>query len=672
MGHENSITVRAGADRFINIPSVVGGMQVSNEEAEKAYLMGQTEALSDAQGNSTWTNIEDAVSAAKARSEDTDPSNYAEGGLIAAPEGTEYLREKLYQGEDDYFKDNPNVAGMAAEDNKVILNPYSKNSKEEQGAVYSNELSRIAMRVSKDKPTFALTPEQVEQFRGTAYEGNDDAMRQTIASRIYSNDPSAGRPTDEQMQYADKLKGMVTMIQNNKKTNYAEGGMIDPISGNEVPPGALPQEVRDDIPINVSEGEFIFPANAVRFFGVGKLEGMVQSANKKLEEMEAGGRMGGEAPLGNNFAEGGAVKAFTSKTQVIPFNNPETGRSILVTFFDGKPIFQIPEGFVQGARQVEDEVVAAPTPEAVSESVAPVSNPQSTLRRKIIEQLGDGYGGGDFVAGGGSSDLTDAQASFAPGKDADGQMTGMDLYSGDDADVMDTAMDAYQADQTQKANDAFSTAKASAIGSLGVAAGAALKGAYNQSNANEIENMRGNPIDGYPDLPTTTMGVVGNYLSGTPTRAINTIKEAANTLVSIKNQTQNLLGGNPKTDKEREEQNRINQEQNDRLTAEADARGAAISWDRNLNLGVDYFDFDEPSDIITSDDPGDTNVGGGSGNDNLSDTSPGGQNWGGGSQYSDSSSSVGNSATSQDHGGGNTYSSDFASGGLVKRRKRWK
>ena len=166
-------------------------------------------------------------------------------GDVAAPEGTEYLREKLYQGEDDYFKDNPNVAGMAAEDNKVILNPYSKNSKEEQGAVYSNELSRIAMRVSKDKPTFALTPEQVEQFRGTAYEGNDDAMRQTIASRIYSNDPSAGRPTDEQMQYADKLKGMVNMMQNNQKTNYAEGGMIDPVSGNKVPLGAFPQEVRD-------------------------------------------------------------------------------------------------------------------------------------------------------------------------------------------------------------------------------------------------------------------------------------------------------------------------------------------------------------------------------------------------------------------------------------------
>lgn len=586
MAHENSITVSAGKDTFINIPSVVGGEQVSNEAAEQAYLLGQTQALPDTQGNTSWATIEDAVSAAKARSDATDPSNYAEGGMVAASEGTEYLREKLYQGEDDYFKDNPNVAGMAAEDNKVILNPYSKNSKEEQGAVYNNELSRIAMRVSKDKPNFALTPEQVEQFRGTSYEGNDDAMRQTIAARIYSNDPSAGRPTDEQMQYADKLKGMVNMIQNNQKTNYAEGGMIDPVSGNEVPPGALPQEVRDDIPINVSEGEFIFPANAVRFFGVGKLEGMVQTANKKLDEMAAGGRMGGESPLGNNFAEGGGVKAFTSRTQVIPYNNPETGRSILVTFFDGDPIFQIPEGFVQGARAAEEEVVT-PTPEAVSEAVAPVSNTQDMYRRKIIEQISEGDGDFSGGPGGGSSDLTDAQASFAPGKDAAGQMTGMDLYSGDDADVMDTARDAYQSEQTQKAEDAFDNAKGLALGSLVLGAGSAIKGAYNKSNANEITNMKSGLVPGFVDLPETTLGVLADKITSTPDRVLGNISKIQG---NIQKQTDTLLG-KAKTDKEEEQ--RLNMEQLERMTEQArydsyqfttDKARAALSWnDTTIN-----------------------------------------------------------------------------------------
>ena len=30
---------------------------------------------------------------------------------------------------------------------------------------------------------------------------------------------------------------------------------VDPVSGNEVPPGSLPEEVRDDIPAMLSEGE---------------------------------------------------------------------------------------------------------------------------------------------------------------------------------------------------------------------------------------------------------------------------------------------------------------------------------------------------------------------------------------------------------------------------------
>ena len=42
-----------------------------------------------------------------------------------------------------------------------------------------------------------------------------------------------------------------------------EGGMVDEVSGNEVPVGGTKEGVRDDIPANVSEGEFIFP-NGVR------------------------------------------------------------------------------------------------------------------------------------------------------------------------------------------------------------------------------------------------------------------------------------------------------------------------------------------------------------------------------------------------------------------------
>ena len=40
-----------------------------------------------------------------------------------------------------------------------------------------------------------------------------------------------------------------------------EGGTVDPVSGNEVPPGSTQEEVRDDIPAQLSEGEFVKPAD---------------------------------------------------------------------------------------------------------------------------------------------------------------------------------------------------------------------------------------------------------------------------------------------------------------------------------------------------------------------------------------------------------------------------
>ena len=71
-----------------------------------------------------------------------------------------------------------------------------------------------------------------------------------------------------------------------------EGGMIDKESGNKVPIGSTRKEVRDDIPAQVSEGEFVFPADVVRFLGLEKLMEMRQAAKMGLKQMEAMGQMG--------------------------------------------------------------------------------------------------------------------------------------------------------------------------------------------------------------------------------------------------------------------------------------------------------------------------------------------------------------------------------------------
>jgi hypothetical protein len=71
-----------------------------------------------------------------------------------------------------------------------------------------------------------------------------------------------------------------------------EGGTVDPVSGNDVPPGSNQEEVRDDIPAQLSEGEFVFPADVVRYFGLEKLMEMRQEAKMGLQRMDDMGQMG--------------------------------------------------------------------------------------------------------------------------------------------------------------------------------------------------------------------------------------------------------------------------------------------------------------------------------------------------------------------------------------------
>jgi hypothetical protein len=71
-----------------------------------------------------------------------------------------------------------------------------------------------------------------------------------------------------------------------------EGGTVDPVSGNDVPPGAMAEEVRDDIDAKLSKGEFVFPADVVRFIGLEKLMMMRDKAKAGLKRMADIGQMG--------------------------------------------------------------------------------------------------------------------------------------------------------------------------------------------------------------------------------------------------------------------------------------------------------------------------------------------------------------------------------------------
>jgi hypothetical protein len=191
-----------------------------------------------------------------------------------------------------------------------------------------------------------------------------------------------------------------------------EGGMVDEESGNEVPVGSTRKEVRDDIPAMLSEGEFVFPADVVRYIGLENLMRIRQEAKMGLKQMEAMGQMGNadEAVLPDDMpfgmmdliivegpeeededemeerARGGVLYA-NQGTFVTPMFDPsnqdvreyknEAGDSLFIPFLGGEPVYPIPTGYFP-AGEVPTETEAETTPVATDDDGGtPVPTPES-------------------------------------------------------------------------------------------------------------------------------------------------------------------------------------------------------------------------------------------------------------------------------------------------------
>lgn len=181
-----------------------------------------------------------------------------------------------------------------------------------------------------------------------------------------------------------------------------EGGIAatdatkEPVTGNEVPPGAMPSEVRDDISAQLSEGEYVVPADVVRFFGVKFFEDLRSQAKQGLAEMQSDGRIGGAAVDDNGIpmeqedeeltpeeeqmlqnalgqtgmAEGGFVPfdrtTFTLDSPVSSetrkYIDPKTGETKEFKFLYGAPLETIPANYVPWTQELADAAAKPATP----------------------------------------------------------------------------------------------------------------------------------------------------------------------------------------------------------------------------------------------------------------------------------------------------------------------
>tara|TARA_B100000676_G_scaffold245248_1_gene247649 strand:+ start:538 stop:957 length:420 start_codon:yes stop_codon:yes gene_type:complete len=120
--------------------------------------------------------------------------------IAVLPGGVE--QREPWPSEIEFFRSRLDVTGMAADDGKVILSPFSQLTESQKKAVALNEAARIFMDREGLTPEFALTPAQEVAF---AIYGPMQARRETIAARLLSGDPTALAPTGEQIAFVRVL-----------------------------------------------------------------------------------------------------------------------------------------------------------------------------------------------------------------------------------------------------------------------------------------------------------------------------------------------------------------------------------------------------------------------------------------------------------------------------------
>jgi len=183
-----------------------------------------------------------------------------------------------------------------------------------------------------------------------------------------------------------------------------QGGSKDPVSGNDVPSGSLKEEVRDDIDAKLSPGEFVFPADVVRFIGLEKLMLMRDKAKKGLARMEAMGQMGNseeatiddDVPFGMEdliivagppdnemnkggmptYSNGGAGRfqqivgqpMFESTTKLF---KDDKNNVLYIPFVRGQPVYEPPPGYREVTQ--EEQQQEATTPNVESAKVDPIT-----------------------------------------------------------------------------------------------------------------------------------------------------------------------------------------------------------------------------------------------------------------------------------------------------------
>jgi|9_EtaG_2_1085328.scaffolds.fasta_scaffold03473_2 hypothetical protein len=246
-------------------------LKVSKKEAEKLVAAGVTPEAIKRRGNQFYVKrrAEDQVFAEVDMADDVDYQS------MLAKEGRSDINDRVPKGGSYRYSDGQAdsdqwVVGGDMKVNRVLSREETRAIQKEMGVVdlpYRDEVETILER------KFA--------------EGGMVMDDYLVAKTIDQTQDFAKGGMSKQMELFEPVEGAF-----DEGGLMDEGGTVDPESGNDVPAGSTQEEVRDDIPAQLSEGEFVLPADVVRYHGLEKIMALRDEAKAGLAKMEAMGQMG--------------------------------------------------------------------------------------------------------------------------------------------------------------------------------------------------------------------------------------------------------------------------------------------------------------------------------------------------------------------------------------------
>ena len=181
------------------------------------------------------------------------------------------------------------MAEMTKEQMKKLLESDADRTRgftQEEMEEMQQELENIrSKRFKKSLPEDKEMKEDPRPNRFQRSIPDDDEIKEEFSPGL-EEDRTAPLKGDALANLKEVLEETVDMAEGGSIEKEADFVKDDDEEPNDPPPGAKPEEVADDIPAYLSTGEYVLPANVVRYLGLERIVSMHKGALAALQQME--------------------------------------------------------------------------------------------------------------------------------------------------------------------------------------------------------------------------------------------------------------------------------------------------------------------------------------------------------------------------------------------------